>query len=220
VIVQDGLRRMYVDQQDCYYYITMMNENYVHPPMPEGVEDDIIQGIYLFYEGDKRQKLRVQLMGSGTILREAIAAAELLKKDWNVAADVWSAPGINELTRDGREIERWNRMHPGEEPKKPFVTERLGAREGPVIAATDYVRSYSEQIRAFVPHAYYTLGTDGFGRSDTRENLREFFEVSRHWITVTALVALADEGKIDRKKVAEAIKKYNIDPDKPNPITV
>ncbi|HET7570415.1 MAG TPA: pyruvate dehydrogenase (acetyl-transferring), homodimeric type [Gammaproteobacteria bacterium] len=220
VIVQDGLRRMYVDQEDCYYYITMMNENYVHPPMPEGVEDDIIRGMYLFQEGDKKAKLRVQLLGSGTILREAIAAAELLKNDWQVAADIWSAPGINELTRDGRDIERWNRLHPGEEPKEAFVTERLKGREGPVIAATDYVRSYSEQIRPFVPAPYYTLGTDGYGRSDTRENLREFFEVSRHWIAVTALSALADEGKVERKTVAEAIKKYGIDPDKPNPITV
>jgi pyruvate dehydrogenase E1 component len=221
VIVQDGLRRMFVDQEDCYYYITMMNENYVHPPMPDGVEDDIIRGMYLFQEGDKRQKLHVQLMGSGTILREAIAAAELLKNDWNVSADVWSAPGINELTRDGRDVERWNRLHPQEESKQPFVTQCLAEREGPVIIATDYVRSYSEQIRPFVPGRYYTLGTDGYGRSDTRENLREFFEVSRHWITVTALSALAEDGQqVERKKVAEAIEKYDIDPDKPNPITV
>ncbi|HET7306887.1 MAG TPA: pyruvate dehydrogenase (acetyl-transferring), homodimeric type [Gammaproteobacteria bacterium] len=221
VIVQDGLRRMYVDQEDCYYYITMMNENYVHPPMPEGVEDGIIRGMYLFRQDDSGKKQpRVQLMGSGTILREVIAAAELLKQDWNVAADIWSAPGINELARDGRDTERWNRLHPEQQPKQAYVTECLGGREGPVVVATDYVRSYSEQIRPFVPQRYCTLGTDGYGRSDTRENLREFFEVSRHWIAVTALSALADEGKIDRKKVAEAIKKYDIDPDKPNPLTV
>lgn len=220
VIIQNGLQRMFVDQEDIYYYITIMNENYAQPAMPEGVEDQIVRGMYLFQQGNKRQKKRVQLLGSGTILRESIAAAELLKDDWNVAADIWSAPGINELARDGRDIERWNRLHPGEERKQPFIAQQLDGHDGPVVATTDYVRAYSEQLRPYVKQPYYTLGTDGYGRSDTREALRDFFEVDRYWITVTALSALADQGTVERKTVAEAIKQYGIDPEKPNPVMV
>ncbi|HET7675053.1 MAG TPA: pyruvate dehydrogenase (acetyl-transferring), homodimeric type [Gammaproteobacteria bacterium] len=220
VIVQDGLRRMYVDQEDVYYYITMMNENYVHPPMPEGVEEGIIRGMYLFKEAEGKAKHRVQLLGSGTILREAIAAADILRDDWGVDADIWSAPGITQLARDGRDVEHWNLLHPGEKPKQAYVTECLADRQGPVIATTDYVKAYAEQIRPFVPKPYHVLGTDGYGRSDTRANLREFFEVGRHWIVLKALRALADEGAIDAKKVGEAIKKYGIDPNKPNPARV
>jgi pyruvate dehydrogenase E1 component len=220
VIIHHGLKRMYVDGEDVYYYITMMNENYAHPPMPEGAEEGIISGMYLFQEGDRSAKRRVQLLGSGTILREAIAAADLLKRDWHVAADVWSAPGITQLCRDGRDAERWNMLHPDAEPRQSYVVSCLEDHQGPVIAATDYIRTYPEQIRPFVPRPYYTLGTDGFGRSDTRDNLRQFFEVDRRWITVMALKALADQGEVEKKTVAEAIEKYRIDPDKPNPITV
>lgn len=220
VIVQDGLRRMYVDQEDVYYYITMMNENYAHPPMPEGVEDGIIRGMYLFRAAEGKAKHRVQLLGSGTILREAIAAADLLREEWGVDADIWSAPGMTELARDGRDVEHWNLLHPDEKPKQAYVTACLADRDGPVIATTDYVKAYAEQIRPFVPRPYYVLGTDGYGRSDTRENLREFFEVGRHWIVLKALSALVDEGAIDAKKIGEAIGKYGIDPDKPNPARV
>jgi pyruvate dehydrogenase E1 component len=220
VIIHHGLKQMYVEGEDVYYYITMMNEDYAHPPMPEGVEDGIISGMYLFQQADRGAKRRVQLLGSGAILREAIAAADLLKRDWQVSADVWSAPGITQLCRDGRDAERWNMLHPDAEPRQSYVAACLEDRQGPVIAATDYIRTYPEQIRPFVPKPYYTLGTDGYGRSDTRENLRQFFEVDRRWIAVTALKALADQGDVEKKTVAEAIEKYRIDSDKPNPVTV
>lgn len=220
VIVHDGMRRMYGEHEDVYYYITMMNENYVHPAMPEGVEDDIIKGMYQFSEGDGRLKNRVQLLGSGTILREAIAAVDLLKDDWNIAADVWSVPSFTQLRRDGLSTDRWNLLHPGKKAKKSYVQQCLDTAEGPVIAATDYTKTYADLIRPFVPQPYYTLGTDGYGRSDTREALRNFFEVDRRWITVTALKALADQGEIDKKEVTRAIKKYGIDPEKPEPVSV
>ncbi|MEG1042997.1 MAG: pyruvate dehydrogenase (acetyl-transferring), homodimeric type, partial [Pseudomonas sp.] len=178
VILQHGTKAMMEDQIDEYYYITLMNENYAHPAMPEGAAEGIIKGMYLLTDAGKPKKgeLRVQLLGSGTILREAIAAAELLDKDFGVTADIWSCPSFNELRRDGFDAERWNRLHPEAEPRKPYVTELLEGRQGPVIAATDYVRAYTDQIRAFVPATYSVLGTDGFGRSDTRANLRRFFE--------------------------------------------
>ncbi len=224
VIVQDGMRRMMTEQEDVYYYITLMNENYTHPDMPAGAEEGILRGMYLLKDGGKAKKNepRVQLMGSGTILREVIAAAELLEKDFGVSADIWSCPSFTELRRDGVDVERWNRLHPEAAPKKSWIAGQLEGRAGPVIAATDYVRAYSEQVRAYLPRGvhYTALGTDGFGRSDTRTNLRRFFEVDRHYIAHAAIAALAAEGKMNPQDVARAIKRYKIDPDKPNPVTV
>ena len=224
VILSEGMRRMYPAeggvQHDEYYYLTLQNENYQHPAMPAGVEAGIMKGLYLLTPCDKPSKKHVQLLGSGSILREVIAAAELLSSDWGVTSDIWSAPSFNELARDGRDAERWNLLNPGETPRKPYVTEVLAGVSGPAIVATDYMKAYPEQIRPFVPMAYHVLGTDGYGRSDTREKLRHFFEVDRHWITVKALQALADEGKLAVKKVAEAVAKYGLDPAKPNPVQV
>ena len=219
VIAQDGMRRMFQEQEDVFYYITVMNENYEHPEMPAGAEADIIKGMYAFKKGCEGQ-LRVQLLGSGTIFREVIAAAELLKRDWGVEADIWGCPSFNELARDGQDAARWNLLHPLDEPRLSHVEQKLGGTTGPVIAATDYVKLFAEQIRPFVKRTYITLGTDGFGRSDTREALRHHFEVDRHWVTLAALKALADDGQIDRDKVAAALLKYNLDPAKPNPLTV
>ncbi|WP_456377262.1 pyruvate dehydrogenase (acetyl-transferring), homodimeric type [Thiolapillus sp.] len=220
VILQDGMRRMYQEQENIFYYVTIMNENYVHPPMPEGVEQSIIKGMYLFKPGSRKKK-RVQLLGSGTILREVIAAAELLEKDWNVAADVWSVTSFTELARDGMDCERWNRLHPMEKPRKPFVLSQLQETSGPVVASTDYLRMFADQIRPYLgKRSYLTLGTDGFGRSDLRHRLREFFEVSRHHVVVAALKSLADEGAVDADLVAQAIKAYKINPEKPNPTRV
>jgi len=220
VVVQDGMRRMFAEQQDVYYYITVMNENYEHPAMPEGAESDIIKGMYKLRAGAEGKGPRVKLLGSGTIFREVIAAADLLKADWGVEADLFGCPSFNELARNGQDVERWNLLHPMDEPKKSHVEQMLSASEGPTIAATDYVRLFSEQIRPYVKGSYFTLGTDGFGRSDTRENLRHFFEVDRYWVTLAALKSLADEGKIEREKVAAAMAKYKLDADKPNPMTV
>jgi pyruvate dehydrogenase E1 component len=222
VIVQHGMQRMLAEQVDEYYYLTLMNENYGHPAMPEGARDGIIKGMYLLADAGKPKKgeLRVQLLGSGTILREAIAAAELLDKDFGVKADVWSCPSFNELRRDGFDVERWNRLHPEDAPRKAWITECLEGRQGPAIAATDYVRAFADQVRAFVPMRYTVLGTDGFGRSDTRANLRRFFEVDRYYIAHAAIAALAAEGKMNAKDVARAIKEYRIDPEKANPIGV
>jgi len=219
VIMQDGLRRMYQEQEDVYYYITVMNENYEHPAMPEGTADAILKGMYRFRQGGAGT-MRVQLLGSGTIFNEVIAAAGLLKQDWNVEADIWSCPSFTLLARDGQDCARWNLLHPSEKPRVSHVEQCLGGTEGPVIASTDYVRAFADQIRPFVSRRYKVLGTDGFGRSDTREKLRYFFEVDRHWVTVAALAALADEGKLERAKVAQAIQKYGLDPNKPNPLTV
>jgi pyruvate dehydrogenase E1 component, homodimeric type len=216
VIIQDGLRRMFQDGENVFYYITMMNENYVHPPMPDGAEEGIRKGMYLLREGGKG-KLRVQLLGSGTILREVIAAAELLAQDWGVQADIWSCPSFTELQRDGNDCQRWNMLHPEAEPRQPWVSRCLAGRQGPAVAATDYVRAFAEQIRPYLDRRYVVLGTDGYGRSDTREALRGFFEVDRHFVTVAALKALADDGELPPAKVSEAIRKYGIDPDKPNP---
>jgi len=216
-IVHNGLKRMLVDNEDGYYYLTIYNENHQHPAMPAGVEQGIIKGLYLFQPCDKPGDKHVQLLGSGSILREVIAAAELLKADWGVTADVWSAPSFTELARDGQEAERWNLLHPGEKPRKSYVAECLGGLAGPAIAATDYMKAYAEQIRAFVPMPYHVLGTDGFGRSDTREKLRDFFEVDRRWVTLKALSALVEQGALPKKKLNEAIQKYGINIDKPNP---
>ncbi len=221
VIVQDGLRRMVQEQEDGFYYITLMNENYVHPPMPSGAEAGILRGMYLLREGSKRsRKPRIQLLGSGTILREVMAAAELLESDFGVVADVWSVTSFTELRRDGIEVSRWNMLHPTEKPRRAYVSECLEKRGGPVIASTDYLRAFADQIREWVPGPYTVLGTDGYGRSDFRRALRRFFEVDRHYVTVAALKSLADAGAIDRAKVQQAIERYEIDPDVPMPTTV
>jgi pyruvate dehydrogenase E1 component len=220
VIIQDGLRRMYAEQQDVYYYLTVMNENYPHPAMPDGAAAGIIKGMYRFRDAGKTTAARVQLLGSGAIFREMTAAADLLQQDWGVDADLWSCPSFTELARDGMAVARHNLLHPTAKPKQSHVAACLADTQGPVIAATDYMRAFAEQIRGHVPRRYVVLGTDGFGRSDTREKLRHFFEVDRHWVTVAALKALADEGTLPASKAAEAMKKYGLDPAKPAPWTV
>ncbi|MDD5240179.1 MAG: pyruvate dehydrogenase (acetyl-transferring), homodimeric type [Sulfuricella sp.] len=220
VIIQDGMRRMYKEQESVFYYITIMNENYAHPPMPKGVEEGILKGMYLLKRGAPKKKMKVQLLGSGAILREVIAAADLLEQDFGVAADIWSATSFNELRRDGLDVQRWNMLHPEHTQRLTHIEKCLKDGSGPVIAATDYMKAYADQIRAFVPRRYVALGTDGFGRSDSRENLRRFFEVDRFHVAVAALKALADEGAIPAAMVTEAIVKYGIDPNKPNPVTV
>jgi pyruvate dehydrogenase E1 component len=222
VIVHDGLRRMYAEQEDVFYYITLMNENYEHPPMPEGAEDGIRRGMYLLRDGAgggrvARGTLRVQLLGSGTILREVLAAAELLAADFDVVADVWSCPSFTELRRDGLATERWNLLHPTQPRRRSHVEACLADRPGPVVAATDYVKAFADQIRAFVPRRYTVLGTDGFGRSDYRRRLRSFFEVDAGFVAVAALSALAADGKVPPERVGDAIGRYGIDPDKPDP---
>lgn len=224
VIIQDGMRRMMTDQEDVYYYLTLMNENYAHPAMPKGAEQDILKGMYkLASVGDAKAKLRVQLLGSGTIFREVMEAANMLRDDWGVASDLWSCPSFTELGRDWNAVSRQNMLNPTNKPAVSHVEAMLSGTIGPVVAATDYVRLFAEQIRPAIQNVgkrYTVLGTDGFGRSDTREQLRHFFEVDRRWVTVAALKTLADEGQIDHKKVAEALKKYGLDPKKQNPMTV
>ena len=222
VIIQDGMRRMYREQEDVFYYITVMNENYTHPAMPAGAEQGILKGMYLLQEGKaKKNQPKVQLLGSGTILREVIAGAELLEKDFGISADIWSVTSFNELRRDGLDAQRWNLLHPEAEPRLSHVESCLNDRSGPIIAATDYMKIFADQVRAFLPRRNFTaLGTDGFGRSDTRRKLRQFFEVDRRYVAVAAMKALADEEKLPQKAVADAIVKYGIDPDKPNPATV
>ena len=235
VIIHDGMRRMVVEQEDVFYYLTVMNENYTHPAMPEGAETGIIKGMYLIRgqesgsgikesgsrieESGSREPV-VQLLGSGTILREVIAAAELLGKDFGVSADVWSVTSFNELRREGLDCERWNMLHPEAPRRASYVEQCLAPSSGPVIAATDYIKTYADQIRPYIPKRYKVLGTDGFGRSDTRKKLRHFFEVDRYYVAVAALKALADEGTISVQEVSKAIKLYKINPDKPNPVTV
>jgi len=222
VIIQDGLRRMVIDQEDVFYYITVMNENYEHPAMPAGADEGILKGMYLWRESKSKSKSRTQLMGSGTILREVIAAGELLETDWNVAADIWSATSFTELRREGLAAERWNLLHPESKARTPYVTERLEKRAGPVVAASDYIKTFADQIRPFVPKGriYRVLGTDGFGRSDSRAKLRHFFEVNRYFIAIAALKALVDLGELKPKVVTDAIKKYGIDPEKTDPVSV
>ncbi|MBC5799986.1 MAG: pyruvate dehydrogenase (acetyl-transferring), homodimeric type [Candidatus Eremiobacteraeota bacterium] len=222
VIVRDGLRRMIGEHQDVYYYITVLNENYVHPAMPAGVEEAIVKGMYLLRDGStvNQGAPRVQLLGSGAILREVIAAANLLRDDYGIAADVWSATSFNELRRNGLNAERWNLLHPEEQPRIPYVTEQLATRPGPVVAASDYIKSYADGIRPFVPRRFHALGTDGYGRSDYRRKLRAFFEVDRRWVALAALGALAAEGAIARETVGKARDAFGIDAEKPNPVTV
>ncbi|HNC42267.1 MAG TPA: pyruvate dehydrogenase (acetyl-transferring), homodimeric type, partial [Nitrosomonas sp.] len=222
VIVQDGLRRMYQEQEDIFYYITVMNENYAHPDLPKGAEQDILKGMYLLQDRShqhKEKKIPLQLLGSGTILREVMAAAEILQNDYGVAADVWSVTSFNQLRREALSVSRWNMLHPTKNAKTSHIENCLKNRNGPVVAATDYMKLYADQIRAFIPGRYSVLGTDGFGRSDTREKLRHFFEVDRYYITVAALKVLSEEGKIPAKLVSQAIKTLGIDPEKPEPIT-
>ncbi len=223
VIINDGLRRMYEEDESVFYYITLLNENYTHPQMPAGVEEGIRKGMYQLEPGAKKgspgksKTPRVQLLGSGSILREVIAAAALLENDFGVESDLWSVPSFTQLRRDGIDVDRWNRLHPDSKPKISYVQECLEGHEGPVIASTDYMRSFADQIRQFVPGSYSTLGTDGFGRSDTRPKLRGFFEIDRHHVAIAALKALADEGKVPAKQVADAINKYDIKTEAPNP---
>jgi len=202
-----------------FYYLTLLNENYPMPGLIPGTEEQILKGMYLCQEGPKLTP-RVQLLGSGSILRESLFAQRLLEQDWGVAANVWSCPSFNELAREGQDCERWNLLHPTEAPRTAFVTQQLDAHTGPVVASTDYMKAYAEQIRAFIPkgRSYKVLGTDGFGRSDFRSKLRQHFEVNRHYIVVAALKGLAEEGALPAAKVAEAIAKYGIDANKINPL--
>jgi pyruvate dehydrogenase E1 component len=218
VIMQDGLKRMIENQEDVFYYITVMNENYSHPEMPKGSEADIIKGMYSF-STSKIKGEKVQLMGSGVILREVIEAQKILESDYDVSADVWSVTSFNELRKDALEADRWNRMNPDKPQKESHVVKLLKKVEGPIIASTDYMKSFAEQIAVFLPHKFVALGTDGFGRSDSREKLRHFFEVDRHYVVVATLKALSDEGKIKSSVVTDAIKKFKLDPNKPNPVT-
>lgn len=218
VIMQDGLKRMIENQEDVFYYITLMNENYSHPEMPKGVEADIIKGMYSF-STSKIKGEKVQLMGSGVILREVIEAQKILESDYGVSVDVWSVTSFNELRKDALEADRWNRMNPDKPQKESHVVKLLKKAEGPIIASTDYMKSFAEQIAVFLPHKFVALGTDGFGRSDSREKLRHFFEVDRHYVVVATLKALSDEGKIKSSVVTDAIKKFKLDPNKPNPVT-
>ncbi|MDF2941054.1 MAG: aceE, partial [Gammaproteobacteria bacterium] len=229
VIIWHGLKRMYEEQHDEFYYITMMNENYVHPAMPKGCEEGIIKGLYLLKSSAKpnakskdktKQKMHVQLMGSGSILLEVEAAAELLEKDFGVTSDIWSMTSSNNLYRDGMSVKRFKMLNPDKAAPQSYIEECLNDTSGPIIASTDYVKLYTEQLREFMPRTYVTLGTDGYGRSDSREKLREFFEVNRYYVAVAALKALADDGMIPVSTVKEAIKKYKITSDKPDPWTV
>ncbi len=219
VIIHDGMHRMMQMQENVYYYITAMNENYVQPAMPKGAEKGIVKGMYLFKEAKaKKGQKKVQLFGSGTILREVIDAAELLEKDFNVVADIWSITSYNELAREARDCERWNMLHPEKTPRISYIEKCLKDRDGPVISASDYVRNVADQVRGFVPKTYTVLGTDGFGRSDTRKNLRRHFEVNSNYVALAAIKTLADEGEFEASNVSDAIKKYDIKINKPNPI--
>jgi pyruvate dehydrogenase E1 component len=221
VIVQDGMRRMYQEHENVFYYITVLNENYSQPELPKGAEEGIVKGMYLLREGTPRKKKpKVQLLGCGSILREVIAGANLLEKDFGIATDIWSVPGINVLRRDGLAVQRWNMLHPGKKPRLSYIETCLKDRPGPVVAATDYMKLYADQLRPFIPCRYLVLGTDGYGRSDTRVQLRKHFEVNRYYVAVTALKALAEEGAIQASTVAKAIKTYELDPEKPNPVDV
>lgn len=221
VIICDGMKRMFGDRENCFYYITTMNENYRQPAMPEGAEDGIVRGMYLFREGGAGEKgLKVQLMGAGAILNEVVAAAGLLEEKYGIGADIWSLTSINQLTRDGQEATRWNMLNPEQPDKVPYLTARLKGRDGPAVVATDYMKVFPEQLRAYIPMNYHVLGADGFGRSDTRARLRDFFEVDRRYVTLAALNALAGEGKLEASAVTAAMKELGIDPDKANPLYV
>jgi len=215
--MQNGMERMFKKQENVFYYITTMNENYSHPGLSKGQEKNIVKGMYFLQKG-KKGKTRVQLLGSGSILREAIAAADLLSADFKVEADIWSCTSFNQLKRDGDDVSRWNMLHPDKKPKMSHVEKCLSDTDGPVVAATDYVKLFADQIRAYVPRSYSVLGTDGFGRSDSRQALRKHFEVDRYYIAVASLNALMEDGSVSFKTVNGAIKKYGIDPNKNNPL--
>ena len=218
-IIEDGIKRMHTNKENIFYYITALNENYKHPEIPKHVKKgDILKGMYLFKEFRNKGKSIVQLFGSGSILNETIKAAEILSKDFGIDSDVWSITSYSEIQRDGAEILRWNQLHPDKQPKETYIQNCLKARSGPVIAASDYIRSHVDQIRPYINSSFYTLGTDGYGRSDTRKELRKFFEVNKESIVVNTLSALSHEQKIASKVVNDAIKKYKIDPEKPYPI--
>jgi len=217
IIVNQGIKEMSQDDKDVIYYLTVENENYLHPPLPEGVEDDIIKGLYKI---KSTENPTVRLLGSGPILGEVLAAADLLKKDWNIEPGIWNVTSFSELRRNAEEVQRWNLIHPDETPRKSHLEESLSKNRVPTVASSDYVKMVSEQIGPYVPGPYYTLGTDGFGRSETRENLRHFFEVDRYYIVLAAIRALALDGKMDISKADDIMKKYNIDREKPSPITV
>jgi pyruvate dehydrogenase E1 component len=214
VIFREGLRRMHEKKENIFYYITAMNENYAHPEKPKGCDEGILKGMYLFKENNNKGKTKVQLLGSGTILREIIAASEILSKDYGIDSDIWSVTSFNELRKDGMETERWNLLNPSEKKKKSYIENCLDKRDGPIIASSDYVRSFSDQIRPYTQKSFYSLGTDGFGRSDTRKNLRKFFEVDKEHIVAYTLSALAKEQLVASKEAEKAIKKFNIDKDK------
>jgi pyruvate dehydrogenase E1 component len=218
VIIQDGLKRMCADQENVFYYITVMNENYAHPALPANAAPGILRGMYELKQGGKG-KVRVQLLGSGTILREVLAAAEVLEEKYRIPADVWSVTSFSELRREALDIERWNALHPAAKPRVSYVAERFAGRNGPFVAATDYMKIVSDQIRQWVPGHYKVLGTDGFGRSDGRDALRHHFEVDRKAVVVAALKALADEGSVDASTVVKAMADLGVDPEKPNPVT-
>ena len=227
VIVRDGLCRMYEENENVFYYLTLMNENYQHPAIPETKDicDQIIKGIYQLEQvapasgrGKKKAIANVQLMGSGTILQKVRQAAKILVNDFNISSDVYSVTSFNELARDGQDVARWNMLHPESEQRVPYISTVITKEAGPAIAATDYIKNYSDQVRAYINTEYRVLGTDGFGRSDSRANLRQHFEVDQHYIVVAALFELANRGEIERKVVSEAIKRFNIDSDKLNPL--
>ena len=217
VIVEDGMKRMLEERENIFYYVTLYNENYAHPALPAGAEEGIRKGIYLLRSSARKSKRRIQLLGSGSILREVLAAADKLEQEFDIAADVWSVTSFSELRRDGIACDRWNLLHPGDAARKPYVTAQLETRTGPVIAASDFIRAYPDLIRAWVPRRYTVLGTDGFGRSDTRAALRDFFEIDARYIVLAALAALADDGVIDKKQITETITRYGVRPDKPDP---
>jgi len=220
VIIQDGVRRMYGEGENCFYYISTMNENYQHPELPEGAEEGIVRGMYLLKKGAESSSDRVQLMGGGSILVEVEKAAEMLKNDWGVEADVWSMTSVNEVYRDAKSADRWNLLHPEKPAKVPYITKLLSGMEGPKVIATDYIHAYAEQLRSFIPGTFTVLGTDGFGRSDTREKLRDHFEVDSRYICVAALSSLVKDGKVEKSKVVDAMNKYGIDPEKSDPISL
>jgi pyruvate dehydrogenase E1 component len=220
IIIQDGLRRMYEEGENRFYYITTMNENYAQPDMPQGVEEGIIKGMYCLKRSPGKGKLGVQLLGSGSILREVEAAAEILQNDYDVTANIWSLTSINEIQREGKAVARWNLLHPESEAKLSYVAQMLGDGGEPCVIATDYMKSYGEQIREFVPARLTVLGTDGYGRSDTRESLRKFFEVSREYVVIAALKSLADQGSIKSSVVSQAMRSLGISPDKTDPVSV
>jgi pyruvate dehydrogenase E1 component len=217
VILRDGIKRMHEKKENIFYYITAMNENYSHPEKPKGCEDGIIKGMYLLRENNNKGKTKIQLLGSGTILREVMSAAEILSKEYGIDSDIWSVTSFNELRKDGMKTERWNLLNPNEKGRKSYVEECLEKRDGLIIAASDYTRSFSDQIRPYTQKAFYSLGTDGYGRSDTRKNLRKFFEVDKEHIVAYTLSALAKEQLIATKEAEKAIKKFKIDKNKEFP---